>query len=116
MLNIIEKDNKKLALLTLKGDPLGESDAEMVRQRIRSVVESKIHHVVFEMSGVHHINSAGLGGLVMANVTMVRAGGTIQLAGICENVDRVLRITRLDTVFDIVSSAEEAIKKWKGEE
>jgi len=116
MLSIIEKDKKKIALFTLTGDPLGESDAELVRQKMRLVVDSKIPHVIFEMKGVRHINSAGLGGLVMANVTMAKAGGTIQFTDIGVNVMKVLKMTRLDTVLEIVPTADEAITQWTNDQ
>jgi anti-anti-sigma factor len=94
---------------------LGEEDAKLVRQRIGAVVQSKIPHVVFEMSGVLHINSAGLAGLVMAHVTMARAGGTAQFTNVGENVAKVLTITRLDRVFAVVPTVEEAIVRWEKE-
>ena len=113
MLKIIEKDNRKLALLTLSGDPLGEPDAELVRQKIKAIIQSKIPHVIFEMSRVRHINSAGLGGLVMAQVSMLNAGGTVQFTNVVENVGKVFGITHLDRVFEIVPTVEEAVREWE---
>ena len=112
MLKIIEKDNRKIAVLTLTGDPLGEQDAELVREKTRSIVASNIQHLIFEMSGVRHINSAGLGGLISAMHTMARAGGTIQFAAVGTNVHKVFKITRLTEIFNIKITVEEAVREW----
>lgn len=115
MLKIIEKDNRKLAVLSLTGDPLGEPDAELVREKTRSIVQSKVRHLIFEMSGVRHINSAGLGGLISALLTMSREGGTVQFAGVGTNVNKVFNITHLNQIFEIVPTVEDAIGKWRSE-
>jgi len=112
MLKIIEKDNRKIAVLTLTGDPLGEQDAELVREKTRGIVSSNIQHLIFDMSGVKHINSAGLGGLISAMHTMIRAGGTIQFAVVSVNVAKVFKITRLNEIFVIKNSVEEAVREW----
>jgi anti-sigma B factor antagonist len=112
MLKIIEKDNKKVAIMALSGDPLGEPDAELVRQKTRQIVQSKIRHVVFDMSGVRHINSAGLGGLVSAFTTLRKVGGTVQLSNVVDPVRRIFNITRLDELFPMCDSVDEAIGKW----
>src|SRR5258708_34786032 len=112
MLKIVEKDNKKVAIMELSGDPLGEPDAELVRQKTRHIVQSNIRHVVFDMSGVRHINSAGLGGLVSAMTTLRKVGGTVQLSNVVEAVRRIFTITRLDELFPMCASVDEALGKW----
>ena len=112
MLKIVEKDTKKLAILTLTGDPLGQVDAELIKEKAREVVKSGIQHLLFDLSGVKHINSAGIGALMAALFTMTRAGGTIQFTGIGPHVDKVFTMTRLNKIFDILPSVDDAIHKW----
>ena len=113
MLSIIEKDTRKLAVLTLKGDPLGLLDADLIREKTKGVVQAEIKHLLFDMTDVHHINSAGLGALMAALLTMRREGGTVQFAGIGPHVSKVFTITRLNKIFDIAPNVEEAIRAWK---
>lgn len=115
MLSIIDKGSEKIAILRLTGDPLGESDAELVREKVRGVMETRVLHLVFEMSGVRHINSSGLAGLVAAKVSMARLGGTVQFTNLNKNVLGILDMTRLNTVFDILPTLEEAMKRWETE-
>ena len=112
MLKIVEKDTRKLAILTLSGDPLGEYDAKLIREKSHEVAKSGIRHLLFDMNGVLHINSAGLGGLIAALLTMTREGGVVKFAGVRPNVDKIFSITHLKQIFDIVPSIETATQQW----
>lgn len=112
MLKIIERDDNKVAIMSLSGDPLGEPDADLVRQKTKQVVQSNIRHVVFDMTGVKHINSAGLGGLVSAMITLSKVGGTVQFTNVREAVQMVFKITRLSELFVVFPSVDEALKQW----
>ena len=115
MLKIVEKDTRKLAVLTLSGDPLGEYDAKLIREKCHEVAQSGIRHLLFDMKGVLHINSAGLGGLISALLTMTREGGSVKFAGVRPNVDKVFTITHLKQIFDIAPSMEAATQEWWAE-
>ena len=81
----------------------------MLRDRMHSVVDGEIRHVVIDLAGVKHINSAGLGGLISAMCSMIREGGTIYYAAAGMNVRETFRITHLDRVFTIFETVEKAI-------
>jgi anti-sigma B factor antagonist len=108
-MQIIRKEDKKIAILSLVGDPLGEEDAQLLRKKIQNVIQEKIKHVVIDLRGVKHINSAGLGGLIAAMCAMLRAGGAVFFACVGENVKTVFGITHLDHIFNIYETVEEAI-------
>ena len=112
MLKILEKDTRKLAVLTLSGDALGQVDGDLIREKCREVVNAGIRHLLFDMTGVNHINSEGLGALMSAFLTMKRENGTIQLAGIGPHVGQIFALTRLNTVFDIAPSVKDALESW----
>ena len=114
VLKIIELDTKKLAVLALRGDPLGQADADLIREKSREVVNAGIRHLLFDMTEVRHINSAGLGALMAALLTMTRERGTVQFAGTGPHVDKILAMTRLNKIFDIVPSVNDAVHKWAG--
>ena len=108
-MKIISRANTKIAVVSLVGDPLGESDAQLLRDRIHGVVDGEIRHVVIDLAGVRHINSAGLGGLISAMCSMVRAGGKTYFAAPGTNVKEAFRITHLDQVFSTFETVEMAI-------
>ncbi len=110
MLRIVDEGNRKVAVLKLIGDPLGEADAAALREKIYALRDQSVRHVVLDMSEVHHIHSAGLGGLLSATFTMLRENGAVRMAAIGPNVRNIFHMTHLDTVFKTDATVNESIK------
>jgi len=113
MLRIVEEGNRKIAILKLIGDPLGEPDAKILYNKIHGLEKDAIRHVILDMSGVKHINSAGLGGLVATMFTMLKVKGDVRFACIGSNVRKIFKITRLDQIFVTDKSVEVALKNYR---
>jgi|ERR1041385_5659169 anti-sigma B factor antagonist len=111
-MRIIKKEDKEIAILSLVGDPLGEDDAQLLRKKIHNVVQDDIKQVVIDLSGVKHINSAGLGGLIAAMCTMLRAGGAVFYASPGQHVKETFKITHLDQIFNTYETVEKAIDDY----
>src|SRR5437764_5159530 len=108
-MRIVEKSNNKVAILSLFGDPLGEQDAMQLRQIINQVIQDQIKHVVLDLEGVKHINSAGLGGLIASMFSILKASGALTFACPGKNVKEVFRITNLDKVFKTFETVDDAV-------
>jgi anti-anti-sigma factor len=76
------------------------------------------HEVMLDLSRVNVIDAAGLGAVVDLHKRFQRADRQIKLMDPTRFVSHVFRITRLDTVFDIVRTQEIAMactnrrKRW----
>jgi anti-sigma B factor antagonist len=110
-MRIVHTADKKIAILSLVGDPLGEPDAILLRKKISEISQDDIRHVIIDLEKVKHINSAGLGGLISAMFTMVKINGSLTFASAGTNVKEVFRITNLNKVFTLYESVDEALKK-----
>jgi anti-sigma B factor antagonist len=108
-MKIVRKADKQIAVLSLVGDPLGETDAQLLRKNVRDILDDEIHHVVIDLTEVRHINSAGLGGLIAAMCSMLRVGGSAFYASPGVNVRETFRITHLDKIFNTYETVEQAI-------
>jgi anti-sigma B factor antagonist len=86
-----------------------ENRAE-VRQRVRAELEQGRATVVVDLSKTEYVDSAGLGTLVLLNKEARAAGGCLVLAGLSDHVRDLLRLVRLDEVFTIASTVEEAAR------
>ncbi len=113
MLRIVEHGDRKIAILQLIGDPLGEEDAVMLRKKIHEIGQEQIRHVIIDMSNVRHINSAGLGGLIAAMFTVLKAKGDLRVAAVGKNVEKIFKMTHLDQVFVTDDSVEAALKNYR---
>jgi anti-sigma B factor antagonist len=81
-----------------------------VRQRVRAQLDQGRSTVVVDLSRTEYVDSAGLGTLVLLNKEARAAGGCLVLAGLSDHVRDLLRLVRLDEVFTIVATVEQAAR------
>lgn len=67
--------------------------------------------VILDFEGVHSIDSAGLGELVLAHMSAEGQGKTVKLSGARPHVRELLELTNLTSVFEMYPSLEEAIEE-----
>ncbi len=87
----------------------GEASAEHYRELCRAI-QRGFRHVVFDLSGVPDVDSAGIGFLVESLTTVRQAGGSLCLAAPSAHVLRSLLITNLERVFPLATSTEAALR------
>ena len=63
---------------------------------------------IVDMSQVEHVDSVGLGAIVIGHVSHERAGRKLVLAGVPPRVSQLLKIAGLSPVFTIFDSVEAA--------
>ena len=81
-----------------------------VRERLLSLInESPV--LVVDLSRVTGIDSSGVASLLEAFQRASKRARTVILAAAGDPVMRVLRMARLDTVFTLTASVEDALKK-----
>ena len=66
-------------------------------------------NIVFDVSDVTFIDSSGLSAILIGNRICKNAGGSFVLAGVNENVSKLLRISQLDNILHIVPTVQEGI-------
>lgn len=66
-------------------------------------------NVIVDLSGVTYIDSSGVASLVEALQAAKKNGSQLSLAAVSEPTRRVLELARLDRVFTIYSSVDEAL-------
>ena len=65
--------------------------------------------MILDLSDVPYIDSTALGALVAAYVSRQKAGRRVVLSGVSERVLRMLKITRVESLFLTFSTLENAI-------
>ena len=79
---------------------LDASVALAFKQQVLEVIERHGHHVLLDFSRVDFIDSSGLGAVV-ASMKLLGGERPLQLAGLTPAVEKVFRLTRMDSVFVI---------------
>lgn len=100
------------AVIELKGDLTGGDNAKMFRDKLYELVNENKKNVVVDLSDVKFVNSTGIGILISGFTTLKNAGGDLKLAHISNKVHGVLSITKLNQVFSIYDSVEEAVQSF----
>lgn len=80
------------------------------KDRLKSVIEEAGNRIVLDLSSVDFLDSSGLGALV-ASQRFLRSGQSLELAGLKGAVERVFRLTRMDTVFKIHAGVGDALRR-----
>ncbi len=95
-----------LVIVALRGDIDLEYSASAREILLEAV--GKGSGVVVDLSGVTMIDSSGIAGLLEAFQSARNHGKGFILASVDESVLRVLKLARLDTVFEITDDIEAA--------
>lgn len=112
-MQIKEKIDNSVAVLTFKGDLLGEPDTSNVRNKIHSLVTDNIKRIVIDLGGVNYMNSSGIGTLIACLTTVRNGGGELRLANVGGKVQNLFVITQLVKVFDTYETVERALANFK---
>jgi anti-sigma B factor antagonist len=63
---------------------------------------------IFDLSGVPYMDSAGMGVVINYYVSSTRHGNKVIVAGTCERVLELFKMTRVDAIIPLAASVEEA--------
>ena len=105
----LETDHYDDAVLISVSEPrIDASVAIQFKDAMREITASGPARVILNMQQVEFLDSSGLGAVVAA-MKQLADGQKLELAGLTENVEKVFRLTRLDGVFTIHNTAEDAV-------
>ena len=112
-MQIKEKIDNEIAILTFKGDLLGEPDTSKIREKIASLIGDNVKKIVIDLGGVNYMNSSGLGTLISALTTVKNSKGDLRLANVGGKVQNLFLITQLVKVFDTYETVDRALASFK---
>ncbi len=115
-MQIKEKIEESVAILTFKGDLLGEPDTTKIREKVHSLVSDNMKKIVIDLGGVNYMNSSGLGTLISVLTTVKNGGGKLVLANVGGKVQNLFLITQLTKVFDTYETVDRALAYFRGEQ
>ena len=93
--------------------PAGDVDlsaSPALRHHLREALGEKPTRLIVNLGGVEYMDSSGVATLVEGLQIARRASTTLVLANLRDRVRSVFEIARLDTVFTIVPTVDEAIE------
>jgi anti-anti-sigma factor len=97
-----------IPVLELVGSITMGRDCELLQSEVEHVLQLKRPGVVFDLTAVTHIDSAGVGKLVSCYSKLKKAGIPLRLAGARGVVESALKLTHVDKIIGLYPTAEEA--------
>jgi len=95
-------------------DALWSASGVVLGKVIRELLPKGERKILLNLKGVTYVDSSGIGELTGALTAVQRQGGELKLVNPSPKVVDLLRITRLDTMFDIRDDENSAIQAFSG--
>src|SRR5271154_1408102 len=111
-LEITRREQEGIAILELRGRLTFGPEDMLLNDEIRHALAAGRLRLVIDLSGVGKIDSAGLGTLLYARAELRRAGGGLALANLKPAHMKVLVVAKLETVFDVFESEQDAVNSF----
>jgi anti-sigma B factor antagonist len=91
-------------------DRIDAACAIQFKDRMREIAQDNSPRVVLDMSRVAFLDSSGLGAVV-AVMKALAPDRRLELSGLTVNVQKVFRLTRMDSVFTIHPSVPDSLRQ-----
>lgn len=102
------KHDNGVMLITFEGDLIGEENGPEIIETVNDSIAKSINMCAVDISSVRYINSSGIGVLITILTKFRNKGGEVVIVNPSEHVKKLLVITKLNAIFTIVDSLEEA--------
>jgi anti-sigma B factor antagonist len=107
--NIEKKQIKPgIVVLEMTGRIQMVRDRERIEQEVQQLIRENNIRVIFDLSLVDHIDSAGIGKIVACISKLAKSGGALRLAGVKGMVENVLKLTQVHKIVGIYPTASDA--------
>ncbi|MGB5558325.1 MAG: STAS domain-containing protein [Paracoccaceae bacterium] len=97
-------------LITVLESRIDAASAIAFKDQMRDLTDDGPERVVLDLAGVDFVDSSGLGAIV-ATMKLLGPERRLEIAALSPTVEKVFRLTRMDSVFTIHESAKMAVGK-----
>jgi anti-sigma B factor antagonist len=111
-MQITERTIDGVTILDLEGKLAAGAGAELLRDKVTSIVFQGQTRVILNLAGVPYMDSSGLGELVRCSTAARKANGAVKLTGLTGRLLDLLAMTKLLTVFDTFDTEAQALASF----
>jgi anti-sigma B factor antagonist len=102
------KDHGGVTVVQVDGQLIVGNRHEL-KELIQGALDSGERKLLVDFSRTGYIDSSGLGALVSVSKRIREAGGELRLAGLNDDLRSLFELTKLDTLFTISETPEQAL-------
>lgn len=98
-------------VVEIEGKLVGGPGSEGFHEMVKRLLEDGERRFVFNLEKTPWASSQGVGLLIGAMTSVTRAGGKMVLANGCDRIEDILKVTRLNMIFDCYNNVERAVRE-----
>ncbi|MCC7154090.1 MAG: STAS domain-containing protein [Bryobacterales bacterium] len=106
------EQNGAVTTVTARGKIAGESSLDLLRA-VELLVHDGHRRILLDMAEVTYVDSCGLGQLAAAFAAAQDARASMKLVRVTPRARALLHITRLNRVFEIFTTREDAVHSFR---
>lgn len=106
------KEQYGTVIIELKGKLVGGPLSERMDRTLDNLLSQGKKNIIVDLGGVNILNSSGMGILISGYSKVRDNGGLLKLANITNKIQGLLSITKLNQIFEIYTTADEAVKSF----
>ncbi|KXX69753.1 MULTISPECIES: STAS domain-containing protein [unclassified Flammeovirga] len=101
--------SEKYTVLIPEEEKLDSLKAPQLKAEIVTMFQSGTENLIIDLSSVKYVDSSGLSSILVANRLAGEVNGRLVLAGLNEHVMKLIKISKLETVLNLLPTVQEAI-------
>lgn len=108
-MGLVAEHRGDFLIITVTENRIDAAGAIQFKDRMREISQEPAQRVLLDLSRVMFMDSSGLGAVV-AVMKLLGPTRKLELAGLTATVEKVFRLTRMDSVFTIHPSVPEGLR------
>src|SRR5678816_931832 len=100
---------EKYTLIKLHEEKLDSNVAPQLKSELVTLHAEGARNIILDLSEVKYTDSSGLSALLVGNRIFQEEGGIFVLSCLSEHTTKLIRISQLDSVLNILPTVEESI-------
>ncbi|MCU0426582.1 MAG: STAS domain-containing protein [Candidatus Kapabacteria bacterium] len=109
-ITVLQQD--KITTIHIRGQFIGGDETDALREEFKNLMQHDKPLVAVDLHEVSYLNSTALGVFISAHANFSKRGGRIALCNISKNIENIFVITKLNLVFEMFPTLEEAINQF----
>jgi anti-anti-sigma factor len=97
------------AVLTVSGRLILGREVEELETVVAEQLRLGHRRFVFDLASLDYLDSSGIGAIVSCLAKVKRTGGELRMAGLNTRLERMFKMTGVDTLFAIYPTVTEAV-------
>lgn len=101
-----------IVVVEISGKMVFGPECQHIEWLIAELLRENEKKIIFDLSGVNRIDSMGIGIIVVCFARVRDSGGTLRVAGAKGSVEKLLKMTAVDTAVPLHTSTSQAVEEF----